>query len=55
MDQEKVADELGARGVKWHFNPPDAPCTSAFQSCCGTTLHSVQFSQSVPAVQDPYN
>ena len=25
MDQEKVADELSARGVKWHFNPPDAP------------------------------
>ena len=25
MDQEKVADDLSARDVKWHFNPPDAP------------------------------
>ena len=25
MDQEKVADELSARGVKWHFSPPNAP------------------------------
>ena len=24
MDQEKVADKLSARSVKWHFNPPDA-------------------------------
>ena len=25
MDQEQVTDQLSARGVDWHFNPPDAP------------------------------